>query len=92
MENNYQHFKQLMGQMLVEVREEITMLSRWLICMRQAHSWDVSLEGYMLERLHRMTLIIRELQQLLMKINEVVVNKKVEIDKNNETEENPLPC
>ncbi len=54
MENNK---KEIIWEQLEKIKKEITAVSRWLIETKQIHSWDETIEGCMLETLHRVMLI-----------------------------------
>ncbi len=64
MGKNNNHKKD-MQQTIMQLKKEITELTRWLILLKKAHPWDESLEDFILEKLNSMQMMVRNLQRMI---------------------------
>ncbi len=64
---NIQQFEE-MEHTLAQIMNEIVTVSRWLIFIKNIHSWDDTPEGFTLEKLQRTTLLVNHSQVLLQKL------------------------
>ncbi len=65
--------KKMIQEQLSTMKVEITTVSRWLINTKKAHSWDKTVEGYMLEALHRTSLLLITIQKSLVQPEKITV-------------------
>ncbi len=59
--------KEMLWEQLENMKKEITTVSRWFIDTKKAHSWEETMEGLMLETLHRVMLLSIRMQHALLK-------------------------